>query len=150
MVIIDRKISRNAQIIPTILLNHLLLARVRSPVILITGIVSLSSFLALPHPHLLPHKVCLLLPLRLVWWSVQVTLVIDNLGMSESPCEHLCAELISVAEICEADDVTSSDRVLNHDHCRNRPDLQSVAKEWSLLSINLAELGFDMLLGQNG
>ena len=57
--------------------------------------------------------------------------------MSESPCEHLCAELISVAKVCEADDVTSCDRVFDHDHSWNCPDLQSVAKEWSLLSINL-------------
>ena len=57
--------------------------------------------------------------------------------MSESPGEHLCAELISVAKICEANDVTSSDGVLNHDHCRDCPDLQTVAKEWRLLSINL-------------
>ena len=84
--------------------------------------------------------------------------------MSESPGEHLCAELISVAKICEADDVTSSDRILNHDHCRDCPDLQAITKEWSLLSINLrdwdgeddydvmfhlAELGFDMLLGKD-
>lgn len=36
----------------------------QSPVVLVAGLVPPS--LALPHPHLLPHKVGLLLPLRLV------------------------------------------------------------------------------------
>ena len=57
--------------------------------------------------------------------------------MPESPSKHLCAELVSVAKVCEADNVTSRHRVLDHDHCRDCPDLQSVAKEWSLLGINL-------------
>lgn len=57
--------------------------------------------------------------------------------MPESPGKHLCAELVRVAEVGEADNVTSRHRVLDHDHCRDCPDLQSVAKEWSLLGINL-------------
>ena len=57
--------------------------------------------------------------------------------MPESPSEHLCAELISVSEVCEADNVTSRHRVFDHDHCWDCPDLQPIAKEWSLLGVNL-------------
>ena len=57
--------------------------------------------------------------------------------MSESPSKHLCAEFISVAKICEADDITACHRILDHDHCGDCSDLQSVTKERSLLGINL-------------
>ena len=57
--------------------------------------------------------------------------------MSKSPGKHLCAELISVAQVCEADDVASGDRVLDHDHRRDGADLETVAEERSLFSIDL-------------
>ena len=57
--------------------------------------------------------------------------------MAKPPSEHLRAELIGVAEVCEADDVTARHRVLDHDHGWDCPDLESVAKEWSLLGVNL-------------
>merc|ERR1719220_1018843 len=120
----------------------------KSPIILVTRLVS--SSLALPHPHLLPDEVGLLLPLSLVWWGVQVALVIDYLGMSKPPGKHLCAELVSVAQVCEADDVASGDRVLHHDHRRDGADLETVAEERSLFSIDLAKLGFHMFLGEEG
>ena len=57
--------------------------------------------------------------------------------MAKPPSEHLRAKLIGVAEVCEADDVASGDRVIDHDHRRDGADLKAVAEERSLFSIDL-------------
>ena len=69
--------------------------------------------------------------------------------MTEPPGEHFGAEVVSVAEISEADDVAPGDGVLDHDHRGDRPDLQPVAQEGCLLRVDLDELCLHMLLGQN-
>ena len=53
----------------------------QSPVILVTGIIII-VFVSLPHHFLLSYEVGLLLLLSLVGRGVEVTAVVDNLGLT--------------------------------------------------------------------
>ena len=57
--------------------------------------------------------------------------------MSKSPLEHLGTELVRVAELSEAEDLAPCLLVLDHQDGGDHPDLQAVAEERSLFSIDL-------------
>ena len=69
--------------------------------------------------------------------------------MSKSPLEHLGTELVRVAELSEAEDLAPGLLVLDHQDGGDHPDLQAVAEERTLFSVNLAEPGLQVLLGKN-
>ena len=68
--------------------------------------------------------------------------------MSKSPLEHLCAELVRVAEIAEAHDVGCSLLILDAEDGGDDLDLEAVTQEGALLSVNLTEPRLKVLLGQ--
>ena len=137
----------------------------QSPVILITGIIII-VFVSLPHHFLLSYEVGLLLLLCLIRRGVEVTAVVEDLGlviralqlrshitqynthMSQPPLQHLRCELVGVAQVAKAHDLGGGLLVLDAENGGDHSDLQTVAQERALLSVNLTELCLQMLLGQ--
>ena len=68
--------------------------------------------------------------------------------MSQSPLEHLCAELVRVPEVSEAHDVGCGLLVLDAEDGGDHLDLEAVTQEGALLSIDLTEPRLQVLLGQ--
>ena len=68
--------------------------------------------------------------------------------MSQSPLEHLCAELVRVPEVSEAHDVGRGLLVLDAEDGGDDLDLEAVTQEGALISVNLTEPCLQVLLGQ--
>ena len=68
--------------------------------------------------------------------------------MSQSPLQHLRSELVGVAQLGKAHDVGGGLLVLDAENGGDHSDLQPVAEERTLFSVNLTELSLQMLLSQ--
>ena len=68
--------------------------------------------------------------------------------MSQSPLQHLRSKLVGVAQVGKPHDLGGGLLVLDAENGGDHSDLQPVAQERTLFSINLTELGLQMLLSQ--
>ena len=68
--------------------------------------------------------------------------------MSQSPREHLSAELVRVPEVAEAHDVGRGLLVLDAEDGGDDLDLEAVTQKGALISVNLTEPRLQVLLGQ--
>ena len=68
--------------------------------------------------------------------------------MGQSPLEHLCAELVSVAEVGKAHDLAGGLLVLDAEDGGDDLNLEAVTQEGALLGVDLTEPCLQVLFGQ--
>ena len=68
--------------------------------------------------------------------------------MCQSPLEHLCAELVSVAEVGKAHDLAGGLLVLDAEDGGDDLNLEAVTQEGALLGVDLTEPCLQVLFGQ--
>lgn len=69
--------------------------------------------------------------------------------MCDAPLQHLGAEIVAVAQICEAHDVVLRFAVLDQGYARDDLNPQPLRQEGTLFGVHFAKLGLDVFGGQN-
>lgn len=84
-----------------------------------------------------------------IGWSQQIAIVIDGTWLCNSPFHHFRAEVITVAQVGESDDVIFSLAVADQRYAWNYFNTKALCEEWTLLGVNFAEFRFDVLCSEN-